>query len=253
MLDAAAFVPTSPLDLSVHQPDFVTLSFYKMFGYPTGIGCLLVKNSSFHKLKKSWFAGGTVKLVSVTSAHHFLQDDHEKFEDGTINYLALPAVKSGLDFLSSIGMNRISERVNALQNYAVQRLKSLKHTSGQKMVGIYGPPNRKNMGGTITMVIYDALGQKIPFEEIEQKASNANISLRAGCFCNPGVDEQMNAIDKKAIDDYFSNAREGNYKEMMEHTGIRRGAVRISVGIATRQKDIDNFIAFLDSYRNRIL
>ncbi len=40
---AAAFVPTSKLDLSVHHPDFVSVSFYKIFGYPTGIGCLLVK------------------------------------------------------------------------------------------------------------------------------------------------------------------------------------------------------------------
>ena len=36
LLDAAAFVPTNPLDLSAARPDFVTLSFYKMFGHPTG-------------------------------------------------------------------------------------------------------------------------------------------------------------------------------------------------------------------------
>ena len=38
LLDAAAFVPTNQLDLSRWQPDFVPLSFYKMFGYPTGVG-----------------------------------------------------------------------------------------------------------------------------------------------------------------------------------------------------------------------
>lgn len=38
VLDAAAFVSTAPLDLGVHKPDFVTLSFYKMFGFPTGLG-----------------------------------------------------------------------------------------------------------------------------------------------------------------------------------------------------------------------
>ena len=36
LLDAAAFVPTSRLDLSAVRPDFVSISFYKMFGYPTG-------------------------------------------------------------------------------------------------------------------------------------------------------------------------------------------------------------------------
>ena len=38
LLDAAAFVPTNRLDLRAVQPDFVAMSFYKMFGYPTGVG-----------------------------------------------------------------------------------------------------------------------------------------------------------------------------------------------------------------------
>ena len=38
LLDAAAFVPTDRLDLTVTRPDFVTVSFYKMFGYTTGVG-----------------------------------------------------------------------------------------------------------------------------------------------------------------------------------------------------------------------
>lgn len=43
MLDAAAFVPTQPLDLTQFPADFVSISFYKMFGYPTGLGALLVR------------------------------------------------------------------------------------------------------------------------------------------------------------------------------------------------------------------
>lgn len=43
LLDAAAFVPTNRLDLAVVQPDFVCISFHKMFGYPTGVGALLVR------------------------------------------------------------------------------------------------------------------------------------------------------------------------------------------------------------------
>ena len=63
LLDAAAFVPTNRLDLQAVQPDFVTISFYKMFGYPTGIGALLVRKTSFKALKRPWFAGGTVNFA----------------------------------------------------------------------------------------------------------------------------------------------------------------------------------------------
>lgn len=66
LLDAASFVSTSVLDLSQVQPDFVCISFYKIFGYPTGLGALLVKNSSAHVLEKCYFGGGTV-LISLSS------------------------------------------------------------------------------------------------------------------------------------------------------------------------------------------
>ena len=41
LLDAASYVTTSPLDLKKHTPDFLTISFYKMFGFPTGLGKLI--------------------------------------------------------------------------------------------------------------------------------------------------------------------------------------------------------------------
>ena len=47
LLDAAAYVPTSRLDLSKYPADFVAISFYKMFGYPSGLGALIVRNGLF--------------------------------------------------------------------------------------------------------------------------------------------------------------------------------------------------------------
>ena len=45
LVDCAAFVPTNRLDLSEFQPDFVPISLYKLLGYPTGVGCLLVRKA----------------------------------------------------------------------------------------------------------------------------------------------------------------------------------------------------------------
>ena len=49
LLDAAAFAPTNRLDLGRWQPDFVAISFYKIFGYPTGIGCLLARKAALRQ------------------------------------------------------------------------------------------------------------------------------------------------------------------------------------------------------------
>lgn len=248
LLDAAAFVPTSKLDLSECHPDFVSISFYKMMGYPTGIGCLLVRKDKFHQLNKQWFAGGTVKLASVAAPHHILATNHERFEDGTINYLDIPAVKIGLDYLSNIGMDRISERILALTNYLVNELKSLKHRNGNALVKIFGHEAREHMGGTVIMNFFDQDKNKIPFEVIEQHANERNISIRSGCFCNPGIDEINNCITSEELAKYFSSRDDGNYQDMVQALNKMRGATRVSVGLANTQKDIDEFINYCKNY-----
>ena len=70
LLDAAAFAPTNRLDLSICHPDFVDISFYKIFGYPTGTGCLLARKASAQKLRRPWYAGGTITFSSVIGAGH---------------------------------------------------------------------------------------------------------------------------------------------------------------------------------------
>ena len=65
ILDCAAFAPTNRLDLAAVKPDFVPLSFYKMFGYPTGVGALIYRHEALRALRRPWFAGGTITVASV--------------------------------------------------------------------------------------------------------------------------------------------------------------------------------------------
>lgn len=43
----------------------MAISFYKMFGFPTGVGALIVKESFLAQLKRPWFSGGNVDVVQV--------------------------------------------------------------------------------------------------------------------------------------------------------------------------------------------
>lgn len=58
LLDAASYVGCSPLDLQGCPADFVSVSFYKMFGFPTGLGALLVRSGAAALLRKAYFGGG---------------------------------------------------------------------------------------------------------------------------------------------------------------------------------------------------
>ncbi|WP_375581180.1 aminotransferase class V-fold PLP-dependent enzyme [Marivirga tractuosa] len=253
LLDAAAFVPTSVLDLSNYKPDYVTASFYKIFGFPTGIGCLLVKKSSFEKLQKKWFAGGTVRLSSAQTPFFFLIDNHERFENGTINYLGIPAVKTGLEYIQDIGMNRINDRVDSLMKYLHKNLKSLKHSNGTNQLNIYGPDKRENCGGTIIMNFHNPDGSKIWFEKIEEIANSKKISVRTGCFCNPGIDEINYHLTIDELSDCYTSVNKDNVKDLRDSLEKMRGAIRVSVGLATNQKDLDTFISFVKELKDKTI
>jgi selenocysteine lyase/cysteine desulfurase len=114
LLDAARSSPPARSDLGEHGPDFVTLSFYKMFGYPTGVGALLARRNMLGELHRPWFSGGTVRFVSAQNGVHLSHVTGRAFEDGTLNYLGISAVSAGLDFLGEMGMGRINAHVMRL-------------------------------------------------------------------------------------------------------------------------------------------
>ena len=251
LLDGAAFVPTSRLDLSKWKPDFVSVSFYKMFGFPTGIGCLLLKKSAFAKLRKSWFAGGTVTLVSVAEQKEHLADGHERFEDGTLNYNMIPSVAHGLAYLENIGMERISARVKSMAGWLAQQLRSIRHDDGKPVVRLFGPETFENRGGSLVLTFFDRDGKLYPFQEVEGLANERKISIRSGCFCNPGIDEINSCVSTEEIARYFASRDRHSLPDMVKYLGRMRGATRVSVGIANVQKDLDAFVDFVQSLRNK--
>lgn len=59
----------------------MAISFYKMFGYPTGVGGLVARKSFLAKLRKPYFSGGTVDVVQCPGTIvHESSVQHERFE-----------------------------------------------------------------------------------------------------------------------------------------------------------------------------
>lgn len=251
LLDAAAFVPTSPLDLSRVKPDFVPISFYKMFGYPTGVGALLARKAALAKLRRPWFAGGTITVASVQGDKYYLAEGAAAFEDGTLDYLNIPAVEIGLKHLESIGYDVISERVHCLTGWLLKNLTEMKHSNGVPLVRVYGPTRMEGRGGAVTVNFYDRDNKALDHRFIEEQANKVNISLRTGCFCNPGAGEVALGISRLELDVCFTQP---GHEERLSIDDFRlcidgksSGAVRISVGMVTNFKDVQGFLAFARS------
>ncbi len=253
LLDAAAFVPANRLDLSRWHPDFVSISFYKIFGYPTGVGCLLARKTALKKLLRPWFSGGTITVASVQAGRYYLQEGPEAFEDGTLNYLALPAVEAGLRHIAKIGVGNIHTRVRCLTGWLIGELQPMTHSNGNAIVRIYGPVDTRSRGGTVTMNFYDPLGRFVDHELVERRASEHRISLRTGCFCNPGDGELALEISAGELTACFVSS-----KERLSRDDFRRcidakstGAVRVSMGLVTNFSDAFRFLHFTRSFLDK--
>jgi molybdenum cofactor sulfurtransferase len=256
LLDAAAFVPTSRLDLSEVKPDFVSVSFYKMFGYPTGVGCLLARSKMLASMKRPWFAGGTVNFATVGGRACIRSSGEAGFEDGTLNYLAIPAVDIGLGHLRAVGLDMINTRVRCLTAWMLQRLVELQHSNGHHMVRVYGPITTESRGGTITLNFYDPEGHLLDYRRVEEMAGAQGISLRTGCFCNPGPGETAEGITEEdvraalALDPQNMNLT--RFLDLVTSRGGKSaGAIRVSFGLVSNFADARRFIEFAGTLRDQ--
>jgi molybdenum cofactor sulfurtransferase len=252
-LDAAAFVPTNPLSMRGFQPDFVSVSFYKMFGFPTGVGALLARRQALERLQRPWFSGGMVRFVSAQAGVELPYRNARGFEDGTLNFLDIAAVPSGLDLLHGVGVERVREHVAALTAELLQELQNLTHRSGAPLVQIYGPASTQARGGTVALNVLDPEGRAIDFRTVQQRASAANISVRGGYFCNPGAAESALGHDPSEVSRCAGQATWESFslERFSECIGRKpAGAVRVSLGIASNREDIRRLLAMLTSFRD---
>lgn len=252
LLDAAAYAPTSKLDLGMVPADFVCISFYKMFGFPTGIGALIARRDALERLRRPWFSGGTVEFVSIQNRMHRLVQGAGAFEDGTLNFLGIAAVQSGLDFLKRIGLDRVTARVGDLTARLLQILTSVRHPNGTPAIRVYGPLSTEDRGGTVAFNLQDAEGHVVPYGEVERAAGAAGIALRGGCFCNPGAAERALELPAEGMRKCLEEIPQGAFSlgELADCLGgdVAVGALRASVSLPTTDADLDRLEAFLTDF-----
>jgi selenocysteine lyase/cysteine desulfurase len=254
LLDAAAFTGAHTLSLRACPADFVALSFYKMFGYPTGVGALLARREALTALRRPWFAGGTVAYASVQLGRHRLRERHEAFEDGTANFLDVAALDAGFALLERVGLDTIASHTRALTRALVDRLRALAHCNGQPLVRLYGPLDPLDddvRGATLAFNVLDRFGVVVPYQLVERRADAANVHVRGGCFCNPGAAEAALRLDASRmtacidrLGERFSIAR----LQRCLGRGTAAGAIRASLGLANTRNDIDRLIDVVASF-----
>nr|CAG8615443.1 1412_t:CDS:10 [Entrophospora candida] len=256
LLDAASFVSSSLLSLEDKDssPDFVVMSFYKMFGFPTGLGALLVKSELSPILKKRYFGGGTIQAIAYDRPWQIFREKlSERFEDGTINFLDIVALDHAFTVSENLYTNFdfIKKHVTSLITYLYRSMKSLYHSNGEAVCVIYS--NKKDFsdntgqGPVINFNVKRSDGSWVGYLEVERLAGMNGIHIRAGEHCNPGsVAKWINVTTIDRIENYKAGKTCGDEQDMFN--GKPTGSLRVSLGSMSTIDDILGWLDFLEKY-----
>ncbi|WP_416970745.1 aminotransferase class V-fold PLP-dependent enzyme [Streptomyces sp. 4F14] len=243
LLDAAAYLPSGPLDLTAVPADFVALSWYKISGFPAGVGCLVARRDALAGLRRPWFAGGTVLASSSHTDWHLPAPAPEGFEDGTLPFLALPDVTAAVAWHRAIGYDAVHHHVTRLTARLLAGLTALRHPGGEPAVRVLGPLSTEDRGPTVAFNLLRPDGSPVDERVLQLAAAEARISLRTGCFCNPGVAEEANGMTPEVVREALVRGDPADVDAYLHRLTVQaQGAVRASMGVATDARDVERLV-----------
>lgn len=255
LLDAAALVCSSPLDLSCADtaPDFTVLSFYKMFGFPD-LGALIVRRGAEDAFRHPrYFGGGTVDMVVCLKEQWHApkaQFLHERLEHGTLPIHNIIALDSAFDIHEHLfgSMQNVSAHTAFLHQRLYQGLKNLRHGNAKAVCTIYSPdPDQSDAGPVLAFNIRNGQDAWVSLAEIEKLATLKDFHIRTGGVCNPGGIASALGLEPWEMRKNFSSGfRCGTDNDIM--AGKPTGIVRVSLGAMSTIPDVDSFVYFISEF-----
>ena len=181
LLDGAQTVPHQNVDVRAQNVDFLAFSLHKMCG-PRGVGVLYAKKEFINSppggpnaLEPVILGGGNA--IDTSFENYQLLEGPERFEAGIPDYPGQIAAGAAVDYLQSVGMERIREWEENLNRYLSARMREQYEQLG--WLEILGPKEPERRGGILTFSVRrpNAVG----IAEDLDRASN--IMIRDGVFC----------------------------------------------------------------------
>ncbi len=119
LVDGAQAIPHQKVDVKALNADFYVFSAHKMCG-PTGVGVLYGKRHLLEKMQP--YQGGGAMIGHVSFDHTTFADLPFKFEAGTPNFVDIAAFHTAINYIESIGIERIATYEHELLKYATSHM-----------------------------------------------------------------------------------------------------------------------------------
>ncbi len=169
VVDGAQAVPQIPVDLRALDADFYAWTGHKAYG-PTGIGVLHGRRELLERMPP--FIGGGHMIRTVGDAESTWADLPWKFEAGTSQIAEAIGLGAAVDWIESIGIERIRAHEQALVADALARLAEVPGLE------IHGPPDAADRGALVSFVIEGAHPH-----DVGEILGREGVSVRTGHHC----------------------------------------------------------------------
>jgi len=191
VVDAAQSIPHMKVDVNDLDVDFMAFSAHKMCG-PTGVGVLYGKYDLLKNLKPQNVGGGMNNDFESNMTYKYKEIPH-RLEAGTPNIAGVIGLGSAIDYLNSIGIDKIEEYIKDLRKYAIEKMSTLKN------IDIYN----KNIDSTT--IIFNVRG--VHSQDTATYLNKKGICVRAGNHCAKILKDEIGVTNTCRISLYFYNTK----------------------------------------------
>lgn len=192
VVDAAQGAPHKKIDVQDEDIDFMVFSGHKLYG-PTGIGVLYGKFDLLDKVTPMNYGGG-MNAMFTKDGYVELREIPTRLEGGTPNIEGVLGLGAAVEYLNSIGMDKINEYEKDLKKYLISELEKL------DFIEIY---NKNNSGNIVAFNIKDVFAQ-----DTAVYLDKYNICVRAGNHCAKILDNVFHVSNTVRISLSFYNNKE---------------------------------------------
>jgi cysteine desulfurase/selenocysteine lyase len=215
VVDGAQSVPHMPVDMKKLGVDFFVFSGHKMLG-PTGIGVLWGKKELFEKIDPFLFGGDMISEVTLESA-----DWNKlpwKFEAGTPNMAGIVGLGAAIDYLESVGIERVHKYEEELVGYVWQRMKDLQEKG---LLEVYGPEKIKERSAIVSFNI-----NEVHAHDTAQILDSEGIAVRSGHHCAMPLTKRLGLASTARASFYLYNTLD-EVEKLIEGIGKIRKVFRL--------------------------
>ena len=192
VLDATQSIGHTKIDVQNLNVDFLGFSAHKMLG-PTGVGVLYGKYDLLNQLVPIEYGGG-MNISFNSNGEYELKELPHRLEAGTSNIAGVIGFGAAIDYLTSIGLDRIHEYEKELKRYLVEKMSAIPN------IKIY---NKEEESGVLLFNINGYFSQDVAIY-----LNKFNICIRAGNHCAKMLQEAICDTNTCRVSLYFYNTKE---------------------------------------------